>query len=116
MKVKLRFGHHNGKRFYQAGEVMECPENLGQSLIRQGLAVLYTEKKKEPAQPKTAPDNAGNAGNSDIPAESGSNGTGENPAADDKASGEETEENEKVQQGENPPQNTAQSGTGKNAN
>lgn len=111
MNIKLKFGHHNGKRFHQAGEVMECPESLGQSLIRQGLAVLYSEKKKEPAQPKTAPDNAGN---SDVPAESGSNGTGEKPAAGDTAAGEETEE--KAQQGENPPQNTAQAGAVEKAN
>lgn len=110
MKVKLKFGHHNGKRFHQAGEVMECSENLGQSLIRQGLAVLYVEKKKEPEQP------SGNAGISDAPAESGSNGTGETPAAGDTAAGEETEENEKAQQGENPPQNTAQAGAGEKAN
>lgn len=47
MKVKLKFGHHNGERFYNAGEIMECPENLGISLIRQGLAAPFIEKKEQ---------------------------------------------------------------------
>lgn len=92
MKVILKFGHHNGERFYKAGEVMECPEKLGKSLIRQGLAVLFTEKKEEPKQP------SGNADNSDTPAESGSSGSGANPEQDEKP------EEEKALQGQNSPE------------
>lgn len=44
MKVELKYGHHNGERFYYAGEVMECSEKTGQSLIRQGLAKAAESK------------------------------------------------------------------------
>lgn len=62
MKVQLKFGHHNGERFYSAGEVMECPKKLGSSLIRQGLAVACEEKTEEPKN--NAAQNAASSTNS----------------------------------------------------
>lgn len=64
MKVKLKFGHHNGERFYSAGEVMECPKKLGISLLRQGLAA-FVKEEKETKQKQTALETA-EADNSDT--------------------------------------------------
>lgn len=44
MKVQLKYGHHNGKRFYRAGEIMECSKALCASLVKQGLAVSVKEQ------------------------------------------------------------------------
>lgn len=66
MKVKLKFGHHNGERFYSAGEIMECPKNLGISLLRQGLAVFVKEEKETKQKQKQTTPETSQADNSDT--------------------------------------------------
>lgn len=44
MKVQLKYGHHNGDRFYRAGEIMECSKAVYASLVKQGLAVPVNEQ------------------------------------------------------------------------
>lgn len=50
MKVQLKYGHHNGDRFYHAGEILECSKALYASLVKQGLAVPVTESKADKKQ------------------------------------------------------------------
>lgn len=53
MKVQLKYGHHNGDRFYHAGEILECSKALYASLIKQGLAVPAAESKADKKQEQT---------------------------------------------------------------
>lgn len=59
MQVTLKYGHHNGDRFYHAGEILDCDKKLFHLLVKQGLAIPVKEESPKKENAPKNPDESG---------------------------------------------------------